>query len=115
MGGFIGTVHERQDVVLTVTYPEASPIKLVLNSKSDEPRLPHEITRIPYVTRRHPVYRVLTLEQNDFRLSLRQSIPSPDTLEENLQTPLSRVAPTKPQSTTSEDPSIEASTTGESN
>lgn len=114
MGGFIGTIHEKQDVILTITYPEASPIKLVLNSKLDEPR-PHEITRIPYVVRRHPVYRVLTLEQNEFRLSLRQVTASPDSLEENLRVPLSRTTAAKTPITVSEDPVIDDSTTGGSN
>ena len=113
MGGLAGNAHEKQDVSLTIKYPDAAPLKLVLRSKSDDGRS-HDIPNIPLVTRRHPVYRVSSLEQNDFRLSLRPDVLPRDFIDEKAAVPVSRTS-AKPPFATTEDPVSDDSTSGKSN
>ena len=111
MGTLSTSGHDRQDVILTIKYPDASPLKLVLKSKGDDSKS-HDIANIPLVSRRHPVYRVSTLEQNDFRLSLR-TVAVPAEVTEEL-VPVSRTT-TKPPYFTTEDPVNDDSLRGKSN
>ncbi len=93
--------HDHKDVWLSVKYPDAAPLKLVLKSKSDSSHS-LDITSIKLVGRHHPVYRVVSLEQNDIRLSLLSEGSPNDSVE--AMAPLSR--PTaKPVHNIEEDPS----------
>jgi tetratricopeptide (TPR) repeat protein len=101
LGGHLTSGHEIHDVALTIKYPDAAPLKLVLKSKSDASRS-HDLSNITFVGRRHPVYRVSSLEQNDFRLSLRQGVPSAELTD--VTVPVSR-STGKAVLHTTEDPS----------
>lgn len=70
MGGLMASAYDHQDVSLTIRYPDAAPLKLVLKTRFDDSKT-SELANIPLVSRRHPIFRVSSLEQNEFRLSLR--------------------------------------------
>lgn len=89
MGTLGGSGYDKHDVILTIKYPDSAPLKLVLKSKTDEPKS-HDVPNIPLVTRRHPVYRVTSLEQNDFRLSLRTAGLPAELVEERTTSPVTR-------------------------
>lgn len=93
--------HDNRDVWLTIKYTDGAPLKLVLKSKSEVVKS-HEIANLTLVGRRHPVYRVFSLEQNDIRVSLRHSLPSGDSLDS--AAPVSRSV-SKPVLSMPEDPS----------
>jgi hypothetical protein len=111
MGGLAGV--ENQDVVLTVKYPDAAPLKLVLKSKGEEAK-GNPLPNIPLVARRHPVFRVSSLEQNDFRLSLKTVALAPKGVDEKSAIPAAR-AVAKPPIVSVEDPVSDDSTSGTSN
>ena len=99
-GGLLALNQDNHDVALSIKYPDAAPLKLVLKSKGDSSKS-HDISNITLVGRRHPVYRVASLEQNDFRLSLRTANSSFELGEE--PAPSSRTT-AKPPFKTNEDP-----------
>lgn len=92
--------HGDHDVWLSLKYADEAPLKLVLKSKDMSKS--HEIANITLVGRRHPIYHVVSLEQNDIRLSLRQSLPQADSLDASA--PVSR-STAKPVLDAIEDPS----------
>jgi hypothetical protein len=92
--------HAEHDVWLTIKYSDETPVKLVL--KSREASKSHEIANITLVGRRHPVYRIVSLEQNNISLTLRQSLPSADSAD--TVAPISR-STAKPVLDVGEDPS----------
>ena len=65
----LSPIHEKGEVSLSIKYPDSAPLKLVLKSKNESSRS-LELANLPIVGRRHPVYRVVSLEQNEMRLSL---------------------------------------------
>lgn len=69
--------HDRTDVSLSIKYPDSPPIKLVLKANGDSAKS-LDITNLKLVGRRHPLYHVVALEQNDTRLSL---LPSHESIE----------------------------------
>lgn len=98
----MGTVstagRDNQPVALIVKYPDAAPVKIVLNSQGDPYRASE--SNISLVARRHPVYRITALEQNDFRMSLNSVALLPDVDAR----PLRGQTPTRPPFKTIEDP-----------
>lgn len=90
--------HDHSDVSLTVQYPEEPPLKLVLRPKAEGPK-PVEVSTIPLVARRHPVYRVYSMEQKDIRLSFKQDSTALEMID---ATPVSRTV-TKPVLNVTED------------
>ena len=92
--------HGDHDVWLSLKYADEAPLKLVLKSK--EMSKSHDIANITLVGRRHPIYHVVSFEQNDIRLSLRQSLPSADSVDASA--PVSR-STAKPVLDMGEDPS----------
>ena len=92
--------RSQNDFAVTIKYPDSAPLKLVLKSKEDSAKS-HDLSSLPIISRNHPVYRVTTLEQNDFRLSLRQLASASDAGERLL--PVSRTT-ARPPYDTNEDP-----------
>lgn len=78
--------HGENDVSLTIKYANEAPLKLVLKSK--EMSKSHDIANLTLVGRRHPIYQIVSFEQNEVRLSLRQSLPTTDPLD--VSAPVSR-------------------------
>jgi len=93
--------HDLHDVSLTIKYPDAAPVKLVLNSKAESSKS-HDHSNIALVGRRHPIYRVVGLEQNDTRLSFRVQSASLDAVD--VAAPITR-ATAKPVLNVEEDAS----------
>ncbi len=93
--------HDHHDVWLTIKYPEGSPLKLMLKSKTEGSK-PHDLSNIPLIGKRHPIFWVVSMEQNEIRLSFKQDVTSIESLEAAL--PVSRTT-TKPVVSIQEDPS----------
>jgi tetratricopeptide (TPR) repeat protein len=78
--------HDHTDVSLVIQYPEEPPLKLVLKPKTEGSK-PMEITNLPLVGKRHPVYKVVLMEQSDIRLSFKNDSTSIESLEASLAVP----------------------------
>jgi len=98
MGGVLTSSRDNQPVALVIKYPNAAPVKIVLNSQTEATRSSE--SNLSLVPRRHPIYRVSSLEQSDFRMSLNSValLPEPTTMSPRSQTS------TKPPFKTIEDP-----------
>ena len=99
-GNPLTPIHDKNDVSLSIKYPDASPLKLVLKSKYDESKS-LDISNLKLVGRRHPIYRVVALEQNNTHLSFLHDAGSSDSFE--AIAPLSR-STTKPVVNIQDDP-----------
>ena len=100
MAGFGITRRRLMHEKVTIQYPEEQPMKLVLKAKNEGSSKSMEITNIPLVTKRHPVFRVYSMEQNDIRLSFKQDSMSLESLDTTI--PVSRTV-TKPVINVTED------------
>ena len=99
-GSPLTSPQDNQEIFLTIKYPETSPVKLTLKSRSDSSK-PMDLANLKIVGRRHPLYRVVSLEQNDTRLSLLAEATG--TVPVDLGMPVSR-STSKPLLKTEEDP-----------
>ena len=108
--GFImPTNRGNSDVSLTIKYPDAAPIKLVLSSNGNAAKMA-TIVPIPLVNRQHPVYSVVAFEQNNVRFSMKiAAVPNVIHEEPMLHTTA------KPPITTDEDPVSDEELKGETN
>lgn len=97
-GNPLTPVHGNQEIFLTIKYPETAPVKLTLQSKSESSKS-LDLANLKIVGRRHPLYHVISLEQNDARLSLLTDA----TAAADAKVPASR-ATSKPLQKTEEDP-----------
>lgn len=68
LGGLLANSRNTPPAALIIKYPDAAPLKIVLDSHSDSMRSSE--SSISLAGRRHPVYRISALEQNDFRITL---------------------------------------------
>ena len=108
--GFImPTNHGTSDVSLTIKYPDAAPIKLVLSSSGNAAKMANMVP-IPLVTRLHPIFSVSAFEQNNVRLSMKIAVVPNVKIEE----PVLHVT-AKPPVTTEEDPVSDVEVKGETN
>ncbi len=69
-GYIMPTNHGTSDVSLTIRYPNASPIKLVLSSGGNAVKMGN-IVPVPLVNRVHPVFSISAIEQNNVQLSMK--------------------------------------------
>ncbi|WP_157605150.1 hypothetical protein [Schlesneria paludicola] len=72
--------HDPNEISLSIKYQDAAPLRMILKSKSENHKV-LDVSNITLAGRRHPVYRVISLEQNDLRLSLLQETASLDSYD----------------------------------
>jgi len=63
-------IGDVQDAVLTIQYPDAPAVKLTLQVTGLDPSAVDAMPPLALATRRYPVYRITTIEQDQHRLSL---------------------------------------------
>ena len=108
--GFIMPANRgNSDVSLTIKYPNATPIKLVLSSNGNAAKMTN-IVPIPLVNRPQVVYSVSAFEQNNVRLSMKMAgLPNLTNEEPMLHTTA------KLPITTDEDPVSDEEVKGDTN
>ena len=90
-GGPLAPVPDDREIAVTIRYPDSAPVRLTLKSRGSDSRTASEsLGGVSLAGRQHPVFRISALEQNDIKLSLRNSGNGPSADITDVTVPVSR-------------------------